>query len=103
MRHGIVPAPKPEKETHHDQNYRYSDRRPVRNRSIRTGACRVGLRIGFRSCGIGSSFGASRQRTGSQKTSQESQSSRIGFGIGRCIDSGASRSGTSSQQISQRQ
>ena len=100
MRHGIVPAPKPEKEIHHDQNYRYSDRRPVRNRSIRPGACSIGLRIGLDPCGIGGSFGASRQRTGSQKTSQESQSGqRICFGIGGGVD--PCRSGSSSQQVIQ--
>jgi hypothetical protein len=96
---GLSRRRNPEKEIHHDQNYRYSDRRPVRNRSIRSSACGIGLRNGFGPGGIGSSFGASSQRTGSQENaSQESKSGqRIGFGIGSSVD--PCRSGSGSQQV----
>lgn len=98
MRHGNCPdAENPEKEKHHDQSNRHSDRRPVRNRSIRTSSSRIGIRLGIGRRIDPGRFGARCEEGDPQ---ERTQSQRIGVGIGfrtGGFDPGASCFGASRQ------
>jgi len=106
MRDGNCPDAEPEKEYHHDQSNRHSDRRPVRNRRFRSSSCCFGFRLGFgRRLDAGrfgtGSFCTSRFGPGGQegRAQESSQSQRIGFGIGRSVGASTGSSSAGSQQV----